>query len=112
MLSDKIMKIAMQIKISITNEDVIKMFLEDTFPKDKKPVWGTKNLTINKKTTGWSLNNYDTPIVFRNKAGKVFFNTEKYSTTTTQIQNKIKAIMKNLKIKYKEINEEGILKII
>lgn len=86
------------------NEDVIRMFANDSFPKDKKQSWGTKNLKIRKEMNGWSLVNYATPIVFRNNEGEVFFNIDKYSQTTTVIQNKIKSMLSD----YTEVGEGGI----
>lgn len=88
------------------NEDVIRMFANDSFPKDKMPKWGTANLKINKEMNGWSLINYSTPIVFRNDKGEVFFNSTKYSQTSTVIQNKIRSMIPD----YTEVDEKEIRK--
>ena len=91
-----------------TNPQVIDMFSSNSFPKDKKKEWGTKNLKIRKEDNGWALINYTTPLAFRNDSGVVFFNTEKYSPTTSTIQNKLKSALGS----YKEVDEKGIRKAI
>lgn len=73
-----------------SNEEVIEMFAEDSFPKDKRPIWGTEHLKITKMGSGWALVNYATPILYRDSTGKVYFNTQKYSVTTSRIQNMIR----------------------
>jgi hypothetical protein len=89
-----------------SNPEVIKMFIDDSFPKDKKPVWGTDNLKITKIDNGWALVNYSTPILFRNSNNKMFMNTEKYSATTSKIQNAIKTALGDKG--FKEVDENGI----
>jgi hypothetical protein len=91
-----------------TNTEVIDMFIGDTFPKDKKPTWGTPNLKISKEKNGWSLMNYTTPIVFRSDSGKILFNTDKYSVTTSKIQNYIKMNIGD----HTKVDEDGIRKAI
>jgi hypothetical protein len=67
------------------------MFVNDSFPKDKMPEWGTPNLRISKQPGGWALVNYATPILFRaNGSDEIVFNTEKYSVSTSRIQNMIR----------------------
>jgi len=73
-----------------SNEQVIEMFAHDSFPKDKRDRWGTEHLTIQKYPGGWALVNYATPIVFRSNTGETFFNTQKYSVTTSKIQTQIR----------------------
>jgi len=101
------------------NSDVIEMFVDDKFPHDKeeaadmnikkwKPQWGTKNLMISKRTNGWALVNYNTPILFRKNTGEVFFNADKYSVSTSKIQSQIKRALKGTK--FKESDEAGIKK--
>jgi len=73
------------------NSDVIDMFLRNSFPKDQLPVWGTTNVKISKERDGWSLVNYFTRLLLRkNGEDGVYFNTNRYSTTTSTIQNYIK----------------------
>ena len=88
-----------------TNDQVIQMFVNDSFPKDKRPTWGTDNLKINKEQNGWSLLNYGTPLLFRTNVGETFFNTQKYSMTTSTIQNKIRNLMGGFGT---EVDEAGI----
>ena len=77
------------IKTAATNDEVINMFVSDSFPKDKMPEWGTPNLKIVKKPNGWALVNYATPLAYRNASGDVYVNENKYSNTTTIIQKKL-----------------------
>lgn len=88
-----------------TNAQVIDMFVNDSFPKDKKPVWGTENLRITKEDNGWSLVNYYTPIMYRANDGTMYFNTDKYSVTTSKIQNYIRAQVGG---SAQEVDEAGI----
>ena len=91
------------------NADVIELFLSDSFPKDKKPVWGTKNLRIAKRDNGWALINYVTPILYRaNGSDKVVFNTQKYSPTTSKIQGKIRSVAASLVVDLDYVDEAGI----
>lgn len=84
-----------------TNDDVIDLFINDNFPHDEEEakkmgigrwmsVWGAPNLKITKEDNGWSLVNYDTPILFRDNDGKLYFNSDKYTVTTSKIQNQIR----------------------
>ncbi len=91
-----------------TNLDVIEMFVMNTFPKNKKPIWGTKNLKITKEDIGWSLINYNTPLLFRDDSGALYFNTQKYSVSTSTIQNQIKRTLDNYGISFIEVNEREI----
>ncbi len=86
----------------VKNEDVIDMFIRDSFSKEKPVVRGTPNLKITKmpKDT-WALVNFSTPILYRNKKNKIFFNTEKFSATTSKIQSMIRKGLKN---------ERGVIK--
>jgi hypothetical protein len=89
------------------NEDVIRMFINDSFPKDKMPVWGTANLKISKMPNGWALVNYQTPILYRaNGSDVVVFNTHKYSVTTSKIQSQIRRNFAGQPVK--ETDEAGI----
>lgn len=95
-------------KTSVANEEVIRMFLLDTFPKEKRPNWGAANLKINKEDNGWSLMNYWTPILFRDIMGDVYFNTTKYSAFTSSIQNHIRNMANGFGFTLKEVDESGI----
>ena len=68
------------------NADVIDLYVRDAFPKDKRPVWGTKTLRIYKTQHGWALQNYATFMAFRpdTENGKVYVNKTKYSVTTSR----------------------------
>ena len=74
---------------AMTNEEFIEHFL-------KAPLSGLKtgqrvnNLMAKKEEGGWVLINYLTPLVFRAEDGKAYFNTQKYSTTTSKIQSIIR----------------------
>lgn len=92
-----------------TNMDVINMFMSQSFPIDKKPNWGTQHLRINKERYGWSVINYATPILYReNGSDKVFMNKDKYSVTTSKIQNQMRRSAEENDIKLTEVNEEKI----
>jgi hypothetical protein len=92
---------------STANEDVIRMFINDSFPKDKMPVWGTTHLKITKYPNGWALVNYNTPILYRaNGSDVVVFNTKKYSVTTSKIQSQIRGAFAGQPVK--ETDEAGI----
>ena len=96
-------------KESKTNEDVIEMFLKDSFPKDKMSEWGTDNLKISKRSDGWSLVNYSTPLLYRaNGELTVYFNIKKYSVSTSKIQYQIRKLAKQLGIGLEEVDESGI----
>lgn len=99
---------AMKRIVARTNEEVIRIFLEDSFPKDKMPVWGTSNLKITKVTDGWSLVNYATPMLYRDASGEVWFNTDKYSVTTSTIQNKIRNVAGEVGVGLTNTNEAGM----
>lgn len=93
-------------KEAASNSQVIDMFVNDSFPKDKMPTWGTDNLKISKQPNGWALVNYSTPLLYRqNGASDVYFNTQKYSPTTSKIQNYIK---KALGGSANEVDEAGM----
>jgi hypothetical protein len=92
---------------SKSNEDVIRMFVDNSFPKDKMPVWGTANLKITKYPNGWALVNYQTPILYRaNGEEGIYFNTQKYSVTTSKIQTYIRRNLTGKPVK--EVDEAGI----
>ena len=95
-------------KISTTHDQVIEMFVTNSFPKDKKDVWGVTNLKIVKKNNGWGLYNYLTPLVFRNDSGEVFVDTSKYSMSTTTIQNKIFGSLEKNGISFVETDPVGM----
>ena len=91
-----------------SNYDVIKMFIDNSFPKNKLPVWGTQNLKITKTLNGWSLVNYATPLLYRkNGENKIYYNADKYSVSTSKIQNDIKSALVNED--FKIVNEKQIL---
>lgn len=96
-----------RIRIEATsNGQVIDMFINDSFPKDKLAEWGTANLRISKQENGWALINYSTPIMYRdNKNGETYFNVDRYSATTSKIQNYIRQQVRGLA---NEVNEKGI----
>lgn len=95
-------------KYEAMNQDVVDMFLNDSFPKDKRPVWGTTNLKISKTQDGWSLVNYATALLYRpDGSNDVYFNTKKYSQSTTVIQNKIKKVASDLGINLIEVDGDA-----
>jgi len=93
-------------KIAATNEQVIELFINDSFPKDKMTSWGTPNLKITKQSNGWALVNYSTPLLYRDADGMVYFNTQKYSVSTSRIQNLIRSILGGKEPV--EVDESGI----
>ena len=96
------------LKTETRNGDVIHIFLSDTFPKDMSKNWGTGNLKIVKEPDGWSLVNYWTRILYRGVGGKVYFNTKKYSQTTTSIQREIQSIAKELGVKLIPVEDDSL----
>jgi DNA-directed RNA polymerase subunit M/transcription elongation factor TFIIS len=95
-------------KTETINADVIHIFLADTFPKEMNKNWGTANLKIVKEPDGWSLVNYWTRILYRGAGGKVYFNTKKYSTTTTGIQREIQRVAKELGVKLIPVEDDSL----
>lgn len=94
------------------NTDVIDMFITDSFPKDKKPNWGTENLKINKEHNGWSLVNYSTVIVYRpNDSDNIYLNKKKYSVTTSKIQHQIRNAAIQNGIKLIELSEAEVYEV-
>ena len=119
----------------VSNETIIRNFITNEFPHDKEeankygvktdtwsPIYGTANLKITRvpidldqEVTGWSLNNNATPIIFMDNDGGVYFNTQKYSTATTKIQNTIKGFLETeseIKDKVREVDGNTIIKLI
>lgn len=91
------------------NTDVINMFINDSFPKDKKTTWGTEHLKIRKENNGWSLVNYSTVIAYRpNGSDTVYFNKRKYSVTTTKIQNQIRYTAEKSDVHLVEMDEPEV----
>lgn len=104
-----------------SNMDVVSSFIADNFAHNEEEaqemglprfstVWGSTNLKISKQDNGWALINYDTPIMFRDNDGNLYFNTDEYSTTTSKIQNMVKDELGDTK--YEEVDEEGIMNVI
>lgn len=76
-----------------STDQILDLFINDSFPKDKMPVWPrTGNVRIEKQYGGWALMHYNTPILFRSNedGAPVFFNTKKYSSSTSKLQTYIK----------------------
>ena len=95
--------------VEAKNTDVIDLFMTDSFPKNKKTNWGTEHLKINKEENGWSVINYATPILYRDdKSGDVFLNKQKYSVTTSKIQNQMRYLASKHNVDLKEVNEKEI----
>jgi len=66
------------------------------------------NLTIVKGEKGVVLVNYETPIAFRSADGQTYLNNQKYSQTTSVIQNKIRSAAQG---QIKEVSPEELEKI-
>lgn len=93
----------------VANMDVVEMFFDDSFPKDKRPVWGSKNIKIAKQPNGWAIKNYSTPILYRkNGSDTIYFNTDNYSATTRKIQTQIRRLADLMDIDLVETDERGI----
>jgi len=101
------------LKISKSNQDIIQMFLEDSYPHSKEeaidmgikrfsPSYGTENLKIEQVKGKWSLVNYSTPLVI-NDNGTFKFNSSKYSVSTSKIQNYIRNTAQQLGIQLVEM---------
>lgn len=103
-VDDLVIHAALEVEAA-RNAEVIDMFVNDSFPKDKRPVWGSANLKITKEDNGWSLVNYYTPIMYRSNDGTLYFNTDHYSVTTSKIQNYIR---RQVGGSSQEVNEQGI----
>jgi len=95
-------------KESRSNYDVIEAFIANNFPE--KDGWGTRHLYVMQERGGWALvNNYSTPIVFRRDSdGRMFFNTDKYSVTTSKIQTFIRRELEQAGATADLVDEEGI----
>lgn len=98
-------------KEATSNRQVIEMFVNDSFPKDKMPNWGSANLKINKEPNGWSLINYYTPIMFRSNDGQVYMNNNKYSVTTSKLQGLMGYLASQAGISVEKVDEAGMLAI-
>jgi hypothetical protein len=100
-------------RTAVSNEDVIRMYLSGSFPEDKMPVWGTANLKITKRTNGWALINYSTPLLYHEGSPSdpdwlsvpFDFNKDKYSVTTSKIQNQIRRVSEEQGVQLNEISE-------
>ena len=93
-------------KVAATNDRVIMMFLDDAFPKDKMPEWGAENLKIKVRGKGDYLYNYNAPMLYRDAAtGEVWFNAQRYSVTTSNIQNTIRRAAQDRGIQLREVQE-------
>lgn len=98
-------------KEATSNREVIEMFVNDSFPKDKMPNWGSSNLKINKEPNGWSLINYYTPIMFRSNDGKLYLNNNKYSVTTSKLQGLMGYLASQAGISFEKVDEAGMLAV-
>lgn len=85
-----------------TNAQVINSFLN----KKYKDGSGAGNLKHFKHSNGWSLTNYSTPLLFVDDKGNIYFNTEKFSVSTTKIQNNIRQMLAGEK--FKEVDTKKI----
>ena len=103
------------------NDEVIEAFFRGDFPHTSEEYdvstmrnekWGTRNLTIQPSGYGWALVNYWTPIVYRDSNGAFWFNTDRYSVTTSKIQNQIRREASYQGINMREVNEDRIRKAI
>ena len=104
-----------------SNLDVIEKFVADDFYHDAEEakaagianwsaIWGSNNLKISKQKNGWALINYDTPILFRDDDAQMYFNSQKYSLTTSKIQKMVKDLLKD--VDFEEVDDEGIKDVI
>lgn len=90
----------------MSNEQVIKLFLEGK--EGKTPLRNITNGIYSYKgrtltSTGLKLINYSTPIAWWTNEG-VTININKYSVTTSKIQNTIKRLCKEQGIEVKGVN--------
>ena len=89
-----------------TNKDIVTRFFDTQNLKDGK---GVGNLLYSKNLDGWSLINYSTPILYKDRFDKEYvINKDKYSSTTSTIQNMIRNIAKERGIKLKELSTEKL----
>jgi hypothetical protein len=94
-----------------SNAQVIDMFINDSFPKNKMPSWGSDNLKISRQEKGWALVNYMTPIMFRDASGMLYLNNRHYSNTTTKIQNDIRKALEASGIQAQEVDYDDLVGI-
>jgi hypothetical protein len=89
--------------------DVISKYIDHNYPLNKNSKWGVNNVFIELKSNGrYSLVHYKTDILYQDMKGVWWFNTQKYSNTTSKIQYQIKQLLNAKKINYKETNDGGI----
>jgi hypothetical protein len=96
----------------VPNQLVIDRFINDTFPKDRRGVFGSRHLTIEKVENGWALKNYTTFLAYRPDGQDViyFVSRAKWqrSITTTKIQNDISRALSISGIKFEEVTPEEL----
>lgn len=93
----------------MANGNAISKFLDGTFPK--KNDWGSNHLFVREENGHWGLMNYSTFLLFR-VAGEVYFNTDKYSVTTSKIQSQIRSEARMQGITLNECTEADLQQII
>jgi hypothetical protein len=100
--------------LETSNRDVIKAFMEDSFPKNRNPSLRTENLRIRQdgRSALWGIQNYSTWLVVRNFDGTLYFNSQRYSATTSKIQTYIRAEAVYQGLNMIETDEDGIRKIL
>lgn len=91
------------------NSDVVETFCLDYKPDLRVR---TQNVNLLEVEDGYVLINYATPIAVRKskrpEGWTIYLNTDKYSSTTSTIQNKIRATCENGEVELEEVSEKEI----
>jgi hypothetical protein len=80
------------------NLGVVKHFFDMRISSRIATSWGTNNLKINKYHNGFGLMNYSTLLAWRDSDNNIYINNQKYSRSTTKIQNNILRYAKESKL--------------
>ncbi len=91
------------------NSDVVETFCLDFKPDLRVR---TQNVNLLEVEDGYVLINYATPIAVRKakrpEGWTIYLNTDKYSSTTSTIQNKIRVTCESGEVELEEVSEKEI----
>jgi hypothetical protein len=119
----------------VSNEQIVNKFITNEFAKSKEeankygiktdsfsPVWGSPSLKLVRVPTdmeeleiGWALNFNAIPIMFRDTNGALYFNKQKYSTSTSKVQTTIRGFLETnpeIKETVREVDGPTINKLV
>ncbi len=85
-----------------TNDDVIRRFVLMDLPS-KGSLKGN-NVSVEHIENGWSFINYSTPLAYISKGdtSTLYFNSKKYSSTTSRIQSQLRSMASQQRMKVVE----------